>query len=393
MNNHSTNNTQFDNDDKSQTNLGFFKSIYKYLVDLIKRNPSQRNNDVQKKLNESINYYSNYYQNDINFYVENFSISKIGLINLLNDCYIISFLQILFHTPNFLDILKKYSYGKEETIINYLVKVSEYPFNVKYFYNLKQLLGMINPDYSKPWPNDSQEFGIDLINYFCSEIQTIKEPFSEDINSIHDLSAEMDFINLKKMVLKNYISTYQKNINEIEKLFLFNQIDIIYRENNQKPRITSNLHLELTLQKYLEHIDIENLIEQKYKKDNNNDIQKSNQMIIKSKIINLPEILIISINRVLNNEKINNTKLLFKESLDLKNYIDYDLFQDNNKKTSYHLYAINECVHSSRFSHYKCYIKLDNKWFIFDDDKSVEEFYGSFKYSPFIVGLFYKRDI
>jgi ubiquitin C-terminal hydrolase len=109
--------------------------------------------------------------------------------------------------------------------------------------------------------------------------------------------------------------------------------------------------------------------------------------------VSLPEILIISINRVLNNEYINNSRLLFKETLDLKDHIDYELFQDNNKKTTYHLYAVNECIHAYRSSHYICYIKLENIWFIFDDDKKVEKFDGLFQNSPFIVGLFYKRDI
>jgi len=114
------------------------------------------------------------------------------------------------------------------------------------------------------------------------------------------------------------------------------------------------LHLELTLQKFSDITDIERLIDEKY--NNKDDIPKDNQFIIKSKIISLPEILIISINRVLNNKSINNTRLLFNETLDLKKYIDYDLFQDNNKNTTYHLYALNECTHDYKNSHYKCYI-------------------------------------
>jgi ubiquitin C-terminal hydrolase len=73
------------------------------------------------------------------------------------------------------------------------------------------------------------------------------------------------------------------------------------------------------------------------------------------------------------------------------------LFNDDNKKTIYHLYAINECVHSKISSHYICHIKLENKWFLFDDDKRVEEESElddakSMKSSS-VVGLFYKREI
>lgn len=388
MNNNLNNKAKINNNEKGQSNLGFFQSIFRDLDNPTKKNPQQNDYEINKKINDSINYYSSYYPNEINYQVEAPFISKNRLINFLNDCYIISFLQILFHTENFLRILKKYNMPNKETIINYLILVSEYPFNAEYFYKLKQLFGLINPDYSKPWSNDSQEFGIDLINYLISET---KESIVESYNEIQDLNEEKDFNNKKKIIYKNYVSTYQKKLNEIGKLFLFNQLDIFCGKNIKNPTISSNLHLELTLQKFSDITDIENLIDEKY--NNRNDIAKDNQIIIKSKIISLPEILIITINRVLKNKSINNTRLLFRENLDLKKYIYYDLFQDNNKKMTYHLYAINECVHSNKYSHYKCYIKIDNKWFIFDDEKPIEEFNGNLRNSPFIVGLFYKRDI
>ena len=97
MKNNPNNNTRINDNEKGKSNLGFFQSIYRYLVNLIKKNPQKNDYELNKKLNDSINYYSSYYQNEINYHVENPSTSKNGLINLLNDCYIISFLQILFH--------------------------------------------------------------------------------------------------------------------------------------------------------------------------------------------------------------------------------------------------------------------------------------------------------
>ena len=386
MNNHSKFQASSNTSQKTQ-NEGFFNKIYRYLINLIQKNHNENSKDINKKLNESMNYYENYYKNRINFFVKEPSISKFGLVNLLNDCYIVSFLQILFHTPNFLSILKKYNSNKEETIASYLILVSEHPFNAEIFYRLKQLLGAINPEYSKPWSNDSQEFGIDLINHLISEM---KGPIYENNDEIENINESLDFIQVKKKVYDNYISTYQNKLNELEKLFLFNQIDIFCKENSKNPRISSNLHLELTLQTYQNYIEIESLIGQKYK---NEDIQpNNNQIIINSKIASLPEILIISINRVLNNKNINYSRLLFKDTLDLANYIDFDLFKDDKKRTTYSLYAVNECVHTGKYSHYKCYIKLENKWFIFDDDKRVEEFHGYFENSPFVLGLFYKRN-
>lgn len=148
--------------------------------------------------------------------------------------------------------------------------------------------------------------------------------------------------------------------------------------------------MELIFNKYEDYVNLETLLQNKYNKDKTKLGQ--NQNIIIRKIINLPEILIISIYRKLSNERINTTRLLFKDTLDLKEYIDFDLFEDSNKRTTYKLYAINECVKTERNSHYICYIRLQNQWFIFDDDKKVKEINGLLQASPFIVGLFYQRD-
>lgn len=90
------------------------------------------------------------------------------------------FLQILFHTSNFYKTLKNNNKGKAELIINYLIAVSEYPLNAEYFYRLKQLLGIINPDYSKFLPNYSQELGIDLINYLITKTKVPNYEYNDE---------------------------------------------------------------------------------------------------------------------------------------------------------------------------------------------------------------------
>ena len=93
-------------------------------------------NFQEKELYEKIYNFFECYKNKIDIYISDFYHSKIELINLLYDCYIISFLQILFHSPNFLKILKGLN-TRNETIIYYLLKVSENPYKMDYFCNLK----------------------------------------------------------------------------------------------------------------------------------------------------------------------------------------------------------------------------------------------------------------
>ena len=386
-----------DNNKKSNNNkfIDFCKCIKNFdIFNFIKLKKNDKicpnqNKDLENKYEESFKYYCELYKNNINDHIENpENNTTIGLINLLNDCYIITFLQILFHTPNFLNILKKYNYNKGETIINYLILVSEYRFNVNYVYKLKKLFGDINLEYSKPYSNDSQEFGIDLINYLISQLN---RPIDDNYIEVQFCNDE-ELIDMKKKVYKNFISIYQKNINEIENLFLFNQIDIFCKSNNKKPKIFANLHIELTLQKMNNNIKIEELLENKYNYNFDNININSNQIIIKSKLANLPNILIISINRALNNEALNNSYIIFEERLDLKQYIDNDLYINQNNITTYRLYAINECFHSFSISHYKCSINIKNKWYIFDDNNIVKEISHINKNSNTIVGLFYIRD-
>lgn len=372
----------------------FFTNIYYSIKKCLNSNSYSNNRELGDKFSEAFNEYKMKYSERINFHIKEPYNEKFGLINLLNDCYIISFLQILFHTPHFLETLKKLDISKNENIVKYLLLVSEYPFNAEHFLKLKQLLGIINPEYSKAYSNDSQEFGIDLINYLISETNKSFEESYEIMSDFRD-----EDINVIKKNAFNQFNNIRKELTGLEELFLFNQVDIYCKVNGRKAQISSNLYIELTLQKTnSDLVVIEDLLNDKY--NMNNSELKPNQIIIKSKLISLPKILIISINRVLNNEKINNIQIEFEEILELQKnkHIDCDLFDDKNKKTTYHLYAINECIHSRGFnryySHYICYIKIKNEWFQFDDSKIPEKknLKGKMK-SGSVVGLFYIREL
>ena len=124
----------------------------------------------------------------------------------------------------------------------------------------------------------SQELGIDLINYLITKTKVLNCEYNDE--NIY-YSENMEFIQVKKSVYKNYVSAYQKQLNDFEKIFLFSQIDIIFTGTSKNPKISSNLHLELTLQNNQDNFELESLIGQKCK----NDISqpRNNQIIIKVK--------------------------------------------------------------------------------------------------------------
>jgi ubiquitin C-terminal hydrolase len=401
-NNCQYNNASIQNDEIINSNKNddgkiakFFNSIYLSFKKIIKGDDKGNYNDkilLERKFNESFNYYRENYKNKINYEKQNPENSLDGLINLLNDCYIISFLQILFHTPNFIKILKQLnkSNPNQENIINYLILVSQYPFNVDYFYKFKQLLGEINLEYSKPWANDSQEFGIDLINYIISK--TNNQPIEEKEYESKYYN-DKEIIQIKKNIYDNYISNKQKNKNDLEEMFLFYQIDILCASEYKKPKISENLSIELTFPNFKNYnIKIEELLDYKYNCDFNDNQIDSNRIIIKSKLASLPNILIISINRCLVNQNIDNTEVIYEETLDLEKYIDTDLFNIKSDKTKYNLYAINECIHFNRARHNICKIKINNKWYIFDDEKMARYLFPINKGSYSVTGLFYIKE-
>ena len=85
---------------------------------------------------------------------------------------------------------------------------------------------------------------------------------------------------------------------------------------------------------------------------------------------------------------LNKSKLIIQENIDLKEYLDENIDEEN---TTYSLYGINECLKiKEKFGHNFAYIKMDNKWFLFDDSQVLEK-EPDFE-SEYVIGLYYVRD-
>lgn len=110
-------------------------------------------------------------------------------------------------------------------------------------------------------------------------------------------------------------------------------------------------------------------------------------------IASLPNILIITINRAILGQQFHCNKLNFKKYLNLNDYLDKMIFQNDYNSGLYKLYAVNECFSLEKNTgHYKSYVeKEEDKWFKFDDEKISDET-PKFIGNRYVVGLYYTRE-
>ena len=106
----------------------------------------------------------------------------------------------------------------------------------------------------------------------------------------------------------------------------------------------------------------------------------------------LPNILIISINRAFLWFNLFESTLSFKDTLDLKDYLD-EAFLDKEKETKYKLYGVNLCEKYWLINagHYYSYVKINDKWYKFDDEKIEKEISPDFN-SKYVTGLYYVKE-
>ena len=119
-----------------------------------------------------------------------------------------------------------------------------------------------------------------------------------------------------------------------------------------------------------------------------------NKTIPLKRIVSLPNVLIISINRALIGKSFNKSILKFKETLDISDYLDDFIFKGKNLQKShktYRLYGVNECYgFFKNYGHYYSYVKVNNIWYKFNDRNYYKE-EPEFE-SKYVVGLYYIKE-
>ena len=339
-------------------------------------------NNEERNFNLSSNIYNNKYLSNLNQHENNEKI--FGLENIGLTCYMNSFLQILFHCPKFMDEIEKHICNNSEKIILYNFKqIIKNPEIIENLYNFKSSLDKISSDYSKVMQNDSQKFGIDLIDAIISEIKNDKYSTTES-----QLDSDSNSIINPKLNYQYYLEKYQYDLIALEKIFTVNEYYIEEKNNKKKINFEHFLYINLFFptndyHHLLQKFTLKELLDLKYKNK-----KKRNR-----KICNFPDILIITINRAVieKNTKYYTEVLEFPECLELKEYADKDITKYKN--CNYILFGVNKKEgYSINSGHYFSEVKINNIWYKFNDSKVTTNIYFD-NVSSEVVGLFYEKKI
>lgn len=227
-------------------------------------------------------------------YIPNYELTtNIGFKNIGNTCYMNSFLQIILHIPNFLPELKKIMNIEKDSLIFNLIKLSEYPSNDKYLYEIKKIMGKIDIKYGEFIQSDTQSFAIDFINAMINQIKN-----ETSFSSISSQSEDYDNVkieDIKKKKFNIFKSDLEKRGEKtfIEDLFLFIDFSTRYKDNliNVKTmsfNLLSNLELFFPKNNENKSFTLYELLDIKYSSSNINDksnkISKIEEVKIKQKV-------------------------------------------------------------------------------------------------------------
>lgn len=366
-----------------------------------KKNINQYNsNSINIKNYENPPYKIYYYNiSDNNQYnydkIENFEESTIGFYNFGNNCYMNSFLQILFHCPGFLKALKDDcgDLFDQPCLIKSLIELSKNPRNFQCLKEIKKYMSEDCSEYGSSRQNDSQDFGKDLINKIIKNIGGGLDNsfFEEESECETEIITPQEKIEKYIFYLKNLKSKEEKRI-LVEDLFQLMESE--EKISNRGARLFFNISLYIDLffpKKQKEIYKLEDLLDFIYQNNYESNEMKENikGIKVKRKICHLPKILIINIERAIygNDYELNSSILHIPKIINLQNYIDNDLIE-KKESTNYELFAINEKAgYYKSYGHYYCYINIKSKWHLFNDDK-VYETNPNFN-SEKVVGLFY----
>ena len=368
--------------DKKEKNEDYVKYSFK-------ESHMKKQND--EKTDNMTNY--KYYDNFDNYTIRLEGV--LGLKNLHNTCFMNSSLQCLSHIQSLYKNLKT-DFIPKNSLANYFLEMLNLMHETKDLneYNPSDILEKISnkfPKYKIRQQQDANEFITNFLSTLheelnCKNIKTIK---SFDISDKNLQNAFSDFY------------FYKENSSPIVDLFYGNFINMNKCRLGHITNFDFSVYnmLELSISKFKKDniINLETLI-QNYTQYGSLGIEEfcekcncNSPSFFGMEILNAPDILIIFINRVINNQYFNNL-LDFPTNLYFKDYV----LEDKNLNNNFELIGVINHTGSASFGHYTADCKnfIDNKWYYFNDSWISYSEYNKKKernLSSTVLILFYKR--
>ena len=332
--------------------------------------------------------------------IDDIYMTGVGLRNLGNTCFINSTLQVLIHCKLFIhNFLFKYPIINEETTpISYqflLICISVLDAMYKNLphtdiSNFKEVFGKKHPIFNDFSQNDSQEFCRIFLEDLSMELNEAK---NKDLYKILTNSEGKSKLFRDKEFEFNF---KEREVSFVTKLFYSQIINTFKCQCGAEIySFQKLLDFPLLLPNDVKEINIYDLLDIHFKnekitfQDKCQRCKKIGEHIKMMRISRPPQILIISLQRIDEVNKIKNECIVnFPEKLNLYKYIDHEIGFD--KEAEYKLFSVVNHKGSVNFGHYFSYIQPINSknWFLFNDSqvKHVKEGLNSF---PNAYALFY----
>ncbi len=380
------NNNNEKNQYQNKSNNKFFTDNYRDSGNIISKsniyNSSSylSNSNSYQNNNNNFDYSNNITSSDLSL----IPTCKKGLLNLGNTCFMNTGIQILIHNSAFLnDFISSNINSNPSSISNSFYSLLK-NYNGNNNYSLKAFHNLFQ--------NKHREFS----NYNQNDCLEFIRVFLEDLNQ------ELNKITIKPKYFELKQNNKNKNIlfNEFNNNFKSREDSIII-DNFYGTFINSYIcknckYQSFSFQKFLDipllfnntnnlsyfdYIKIEELIKNNFNNEEilfdfpceNPNCKKKTYHLKETKLCHLPKILILSLQRMRKLRNKINSKVYFDENLNLNNYIDYEIC--NNQNCQYQLFAIANHKGSIDFGHYFAYIKINGNWFEFNDNNPVTTCY------------------